>query len=96
MKQGSHRACAETKNTDPKISTAQQLSANENHNNNKNQYKTIHHPRCVVAHSLERLSDCSVVFFSKAWHTAAVPAAPISLSDDAGESADIHGEQQKA
>jgi hypothetical protein len=28
------------------------------------------------------------VFFSKAWHTAAAPAAPILLPDDAGESVD--------
>ncbi len=82
----SHRACAETKNTDPKISNTQQLSANEHHNNNKTQHKSIHHPRCVIAHSHMRFSDCSVVFLSKAWHTAAAPAAPISLPDDGRQS----------
>jgi hypothetical protein len=46
--------------------------------------------RCAAEYSPPRSSDCSVVFFSKAWHTAAAPALPIPLSDEAEESEGMH------
>jgi hypothetical protein len=55
------------------------------HRNSRKQSKTTRITRCTAAHSHSRFSDCSVVFFSKTWHTAAAPASPILLSDDAEE-----------
>ena len=71
-----------------KPKTNEHCKCNQNNNNppsNTNNTKTTQNQlRNTATHSLERFSDCRVVFFSNARQTAAAPSAPMSLPDDGG------------
>ena len=71
-----------------KPKTNEHCKCNQNNNNppsKTNNTKTTQKQLTNTAtHSLERSSDCRVVFFSNARQTAAAPSAPMPLSSDGG------------
>jgi hypothetical protein len=90
-----HNTLKQTKNLHQLDVKQKNHSAILFHRNCTIQHKSIRPTRFAAACSLERSSDCSVVFFSKAWQIEAAPSLPNTFPKDAGESADIHEKKKK-